>query len=78
MRLPESSTGLYWSMRGHVACARAAQLDEDEWSAEGWQVLPSSSQGFRGVRFYQCQYCSPDHTALVPRRAHEPSARASS
>ena len=79
VRLPESSTGLYWSMRGHVACERhAAQLDEDEWSPEGWQVLPSTSQGFRGVRFYQCQYRSPDHTALVPRRAHEPSARASS
>ena len=65
MSLPESPTGLYWSIRGHVACPHhAPQVEESRWACEGWLPIPSRSQGFRGMT-YQCQSCSPDHTAVV-------------
>ena len=65
MMMPTSPTGLYWSVRGQVACLEhAARLTEAEWLAEGWQPLPVSSQGHRGPR-YQCQFCSPQQAAVV-------------
>jgi hypothetical protein len=63
--LPESQTGLYWSIRGHVACAHhAAEITASRWSSESWKFLPAISQGRHGQR-YQCEYCSPEQTALV-------------
>jgi hypothetical protein len=71
--LPESSTGLYWSIRGHVACNQHAPLVEDpRWGIEGWAPPPSSSQNVRSQR-YQCQYCSPEQTALVHAKPDDPS-----
>ena len=62
---PESLTGLYWSIRGHVACGQhAPPVEDSRWGTEGWAPLPSSSQGVHSLR-YQCQYCSPEHTALI-------------
>jgi hypothetical protein len=67
MVLPITATGLYWSIRGEVACSQhASRISEDRWQSEGWMPLPASSQGFRGLQF-QCQHCAPDHTALVHR-----------
>jgi len=65
MMLPPSSTGLYWSVRGQVACLEhVSKIHETQWIGDGWQPLPRLSQGHHGLR-YQCQYCSPDHTAIV-------------
>jgi hypothetical protein len=65
MTLPPSPTGFYWSVRGHVACLEhVARLTEAQWIAERWEPLPASSQGHGGNR-YQCQYCSPERTAVV-------------
>jgi hypothetical protein len=75
MVLPDSPTGLYWSVRGQVACpSHATQLEDSRWVAEKWVPMPAASQGFRGIR-YQCEYCSPDHTAVVHSSAN-PSADA--
>jgi hypothetical protein len=64
---PESSTGLYWSIRGSVLCAQhAGEIDDERWIADAWEPLPPSSQGGRGAH-YQCRRCSPDGTTL--RRA---------
>ena len=61
--LPESSTGLYWSIRGTVLCEHHAKdIDDSRWIAEEWQPVPESSQG---LQQYQCQRCSPDGTALA-------------
>ena len=66
MYLPESPTGLFWSIRGHVACrVHASRVNPDDWEAQGWSALPESSQGAKEQR-YQCEYCSPEHTALRP------------
>jgi hypothetical protein len=55
---PESLTGLYWSIRGEVACGvHGPDADDPRWTAEGWQPLPPSSQGARGIN-YQCQHCA--------------------
>ena len=62
--IPVSPTGLYWSIRGNVACAEHANnIEEARWDSEGWAPLPHTSQGLRG-RTYQCEYCSPDRTAI--------------
>ena len=63
--VPESSTGLYWSIRGHVACAsHAAEIEPSRWAEESWNPLPPSSQGVHGVR-YRCEFCSPVGSAMV-------------
>ena len=63
--LPESSTGLYWSIRGTVLCrAHAAELDSARWNAERWTPLPTTSQGARGF-WYQCQRCAPTGAAFI-------------
>jgi hypothetical protein len=70
--LPESSMGLYWSIRGTVLCARHTnELDEARRAAESWTPLPKSSQGLHGT-WYQCQRCSAEGTAL----AHRPTLSA--
>ena len=63
--IPLSATGLYWSVNGHVACAEhAAVIPGSSWVAEAWAPVPPSSQGFGGLR-YECEYCSPQHTAVT-------------
>lgn len=70
---PDSSTGLYWSIRGTVLCVQHAKdVDDNRWSGEGWEALPNSSQGFHGTS-YQCQRCSPDGTALADASGRPPS-----
>ena len=73
--LPASATMLYWSLRGEVACfVHTPSTDNPRWRAEGWQPLPTSSQGFHRIR-YQCQHCSPQHISIgrnpanIPRQA---------
>lgn len=62
---PRSPTGLFWSLRGAVLCARhATEVDREAWLEERWEPLPPTSQGFHGAQ-YQCQKCSPDGTALI-------------
>jgi hypothetical protein len=62
MPLPDTSTGLYWSIRGEVACMKHAPTD-DRWSREGWKKIPKHYRN----RF-QCQHCAPDHAAIVDSR----------
>ena len=58
---------LVLSIRGTVLCGRHANDSEDDrWTAEEWQPVPESSEGFQ---HYQCQRCSPDGTALADSRA---------
>ena len=65
--LPESRTGLYWSIRGGVLCAyHARDLNDETWYSDAWTPLPESSQGT--TPRYQCQRCSPDGTALASRK----------
>ena len=43
---PESSTGLYWSIRGAILCVdHSKEVDEHRWIVEEWQPVPESSQG---------------------------------
>lgn len=68
-----SPTGLYWSTRGHIVCRdHADEILDSRWAAEGWSVLPASSQGFRGMR-YQCEKCAPDNRVIVRRTRVAPS-----
>ena len=60
MQHPPSATGLYWSIRGEVACDEHAPLvDDPRWTVEGWHPLPVSSGQMQGSR-YQCQFCAID------------------
>ena len=62
---PTSATGLYWSIRGEVACAtHAPSTDDPQWVQEGWNPLPVSSGHTTGAR-YQCQHCATDGRAVV-------------
>src|SRR5688500_11559614 len=62
---PDSDAGLYWSIRGEVACRHhVTHIEPMSWVIEGWAPLPMSSQGLHGRR-YQCQECSPDHRAIA-------------
>ena len=70
MNLPVSRTGLYWSIRGAVACGEHAQdIAHSLWHADRWAPLPEDRQGFRGTR-YQCQFCSPFRMAIVRPNGH--------
>jgi hypothetical protein len=61
----ESTTGLYWSIRGAVLCqAHIADVHDDGWHDDGWAALPESSQGSHGRR-YQCQRCASDGRAFA-------------
>jgi hypothetical protein len=65
MRPPLSATGLYWSIRGEVACeTHAPDADDPRWQIEGWAPLPVSSGKVRGTR-YQCQHCAIDGRSVV-------------
>ena len=62
---PPSVTGLYWSIRGEVACDEHAPVTDDpRWTMEGWCSVPVSSGHFHGSR-YQCQHCAADGRAIV-------------
>jgi hypothetical protein len=62
----QSPTGLFWSIRGEVACERhAPPLEDPRWNADGWAPLPPSSARLQGAR-YQCQHCAEDGRAVVP------------
>ena len=62
MTLPETPTGLYWSIRGEVACMNHVP-DGNRWTAEGWKPVPESQRGT-----FHCQHCAPEHTALAHPR----------
>ena len=63
MTLPDTPTGLYWSIRGEVACINHTP-DGDRWTDEGWKPVPVNY-----AEIFQCQHCAPDHTALAhPRK----------
>ena len=62
---PPSATGLYWSIRGEVACCEhVPSTDDPRWITEGWAPLPISSGRIRGSR-YQCQHCAKDGRAVI-------------
>jgi hypothetical protein len=62
---PPSVTGLYWSIRGEVACDdHAPAVDDPRWSIEGWCPVPVSSGHVQGSR-YQCQHCAVDGRAII-------------
>ena len=62
---PPSATGLYWSIRGEVACAEhAPSSDDPRWTHEGWNALPTSS-GWMKSTHYQCQHCAADGRAVI-------------
>ena len=70
---PDTPTGLYWSIRGHVACfEHAEQIPDGLWASERWAPLPLSSQGVHG-RIYECQICSPSKTAIKRAQITHPS-----
>jgi hypothetical protein len=57
---PASASGLYWSIRGQVACAeQAPQMDDPQWGADNWAPVPVSAGHIHGYR-YQCQHCAID------------------
>ena len=69
---PKSITGLYWSIRGEIACVEHCPAVEDpRWGIEGWNPIPVSSGHMHASR-YQCQHCATDGRALVhsPLSAH--------
>ena len=65
--IPESLTGLYWSIRGQIRCeTHVREIDGQRWDAEGWSPIPESEEPKK--RRYQCQRCSPDGNAIAPER----------
>ena len=67
---PESSSGLYWSKRGEIACPQhAPEAADRRWAAEGWQPLKPPQQ-FKEWR-YACVHC---HGTLFNR--HRPATAA--
>ena len=73
--LPESATGLYWSIRGEVACAEHLPQDGDpRLVIEGWNPVPVSS-GHMNVARYQCQHCALDGRAIVRLSAYASAER---
>ena len=62
---PPSPTGLYWSIRGEVACDdHAPATDDPRWRTEGWNPVPVAS-GHRDRSRYQCQHCALDGRAIA-------------
>jgi hypothetical protein len=62
---PPSILGLYWSIRGEVACdEHAPATDDPRWTSEGWTPIPLSSADVKGMR-YQCQHCAADGRAIT-------------
>ena len=63
---PPSVTGLYWSIRGEVACDHhAPSVTDPRWTIEGWSPVPvTSGRHAKGSR-YQCQFCALDGGAIV-------------
>ena len=69
---PASFTGLYWSIRGEVACAgHALRSSIHDGRSEGWAPVPVSAGPVQKSR-YQCQHCGTDGRALV----HDPGGLA--
>ena len=66
--IPDSATGLYWSIRGTIRCAQhAREIESAQWESEGWAPIPESEEPRQ--RHYQCQRCTPDWGPLgVPDR----------
>jgi hypothetical protein len=63
---PQSPTGLFWSIRGEVACDQHAPAEDDpRWVDDGWDSMPTSSARLQTSR-YQCQHCADDGRAVVP------------
>ena len=61
---PLSSTGLYWSIDGEVACEKhAPDPDDARWASEWWEPVPRPS-GHCGWR-YQCQHCAVDGRKVI-------------
>ena len=61
---PPSLTGLYWSIRGEVACSEHTPVMEDpRWTTEGWTAIPIAARHLKGDR-YQCQHCAIDGRAI--------------
>ena len=66
--VPESPTGLYWSIRGEVSCRdHACIIGDERFGRERWRPIPLTAVGRHGLR-YQCQYCAPEGTPVVHRR----------
>ena len=61
---PHSATGLYWSIRGEVACAdHSPDIDDPRWREEFWGAIPLQV-GAEPSR-YQCQHCAIDGRAVI-------------
>lgn len=62
---PPSVLGLYWSIRGEVACNdHAPDVYNPRWIREGWEPVPVSVGHEKGTR-YQCQHCASDGRAVT-------------
>lgn len=60
---PESPTGLYWSIRGDIACCDHAPAAADpRWTAEKWKPL-SLAVPAKHLR-YRCKLC---HGRVIDR-----------
>ena len=67
---PPSVLGLYWSIRGEVACDdHAPDVDNQRWTTEGWEPIPISSGRVIGTR-YQCRHCASDGRAVIRPNEH--------
>ena len=62
---PPSITGLYWSVRGEVACdEHAPSTDDPRWTIDGWDPIPATS-GYLRASHYQCQHCATESRAIA-------------
>jgi hypothetical protein len=60
---PPSVTGLYWSIRGEVACdEHSPTVDDPRWTIGGWNPVPVSSGHVHGSRY---QFCAADGRAII-------------
>jgi hypothetical protein len=68
---PPTTTGLYWSIRGEVACGdHTPDFADARWRSEAWAPVPEASSLGREPR-YQCQHCALDGRAIVTRRSEQ-------
>ena len=61
---PPSPKGLYWSIRGEVACGEhAPSPDDPRWTHERWNAVPISAGHIKRSK-YQCPHCAIDGRAV--------------
>ena len=62
---PPSLSGLYWSIKGDVACeTHTPETSDPRWITEYWAPVPAHRKRIDSERL-QCQHCAKDGRAIA-------------